>query len=565
LSAELVASLRLKFEDDASSGIRENRELFTGLNQTIQELNETLVGLNEMLASLHGPEQLVSEFRAAQTEGAAAADSIVADFGKIDAAVETSTTWISEYLDYMGELNTMAAEMHLPSPAPMAPGGGGGGEPPIVPPVQPPPQPPNDDEDGGKKLSKGPLEWMTALIGGMFGVEAWKNGWNSFDQAALQISIAEGLSGHAAQSKADDLMNRMTNLAFLTRNDAPDLLKAYQFLVTDSLTDDQVHSMMPGLATASTAYNVPVDEVDQAAFTLVKNFKIDPSQIGNALAILHHATMREGHFSMEDFSMFLPQIGGQMELMGMSGMQADIVAASALETIRKNTGTSGEAATDLQDLLFYLHSPMGMRMFDRSKRMEDLLGPSGKALLEKYHIEPLDLPKFLNEERSRGVDPINAMTDYFSKILAGVSSPTDRAFIVGAYMHNQAAQSAILDLVQYQKDFKQYQVDLSGVSDVTLQQDFATAIQGSVGQLRNFESGLTALNQAFGFLAGKAFGSGLQMPTIVIPSGPGMPNAPAPTPPPELHFHVFGRGIEIVPAPTPHAPAAPRGQVLNRN
>ncbi len=558
MSGDMVASLTLRLQDQMSGGVGEIRALFTNLNATLEGLNNTLLGMQDLMANLRGPTQLMSDLQAVNSQAKAAADTMTASLDSVSAGVDADIVKIKEMYAAMGQgLAFIPPGVTAPGSfdpmAPLPPG--------MVPGAPEPTEPGAKPQPETKAL--GGSDMVTDMIAVATGYSAFKS-FADFDVAAKQIAITEGLSGPAAMAESARLKGLTDHLAIQFGNSSTDLMSAFSFLITDSIPKDEVNKLMAPLAEASTAYNVPVSEMSQAVFTLYKNLGIGPDQMGRGLAILHHAAMA-GHFGMEDFSMYLPQIGGQMSLMGMQGLGADITGASALETIRKNTGTSGEAATDLQDMLFYLHSPMGLRMFDQTKHMRDLLGPSGEALLNKYHVKPIDLPKYLNDERAKGIDPINAMADYFTKLLANVSSPTDRADIVGSMIHNQGAQNAILALVQYDQDFKNYQKKLGGISDKTITDDFYTAVSGTSADLKLFDENLAQASRnvghAFDYFIAQPFNHVFNPGFRYGPDAP--PGTPKPTPV-ELHVHVYGKGdVRVTEGPSSGPPA--RGQVLNRH
>jgi TP901 family phage tail tape measure protein len=458
---DMVASLTLKLRDQMSGGIDEIKGSFNGLKGTLDGLNTVLGELKDVLATLKAPVNLISGLDDAKT----AAGETAAAVRNIGAAAIESTTKIKEMNDAMRS-NA---------------GGGGGG---------------HGGGFNGPHNAGHAVDWFGGALAGYMGLGAIKS-FADFQNTELHITITDKLSGAGAIAEQNRLTAMLDPLALKTSTSSADLADSYLFLVTTGMKKALIDQIMPALATTSTAYNVPVSEMTQAAFTLSENLKIGPQQMQQALATLAYAG-KLGHFNLSDFGMFLPQLGGQMSLLGMNGMQGEDVAAAALEIGRRNTGTSGEAATNLQDLLGYITSPMGIRMFDQTKKMRDLMGAPARRLFEKYHIQPLDMPAYLNAERAKGIDPINALADYFHKMLAGVSSPTDRATIVGSFLHNQQARNGLLSLVQYYDDFHKDQAQLAGVDPKTVQTDFTTAMQGSTSQVRQFDEEMTQLERDLG-------------------------------------------------------------------
>ncbi len=356
--------------------------------------------------------------------------------------------------------------------------------------------------DGGAEATVLPeapghaMDMLGGALAAFLGLDAI-TAYADFQNVGLHAAITEKMSGQQAEAEAQRIMGMLQPLALKTATPSEDLAEAYYFLVTTGMDKGLINQMMPALATTSTAYNVPVPQMTQAAFTLNENLGISAADMGPALAMLAYAA-KLGHFTLADFGEGLPEIGGQLNKLGMRGEGSEDVAASALEILRRNTGQSGEAATELQDLVMYLTSPMGTRMFDQTKKSRDLMSSGVRKIFDKYHIAPLDIPAYLNKEREHGVDPLDAMIDYFHKILTPITSPTDRAFVVGGLMHNQAAQQAMLSLVQYYDDYQKDKQELSKVNPDVVATDFSTAMGGAIVQVRLFHEEMDQLERDLG-------------------------------------------------------------------
>lgn len=533
MADELVAELTLRLRDEMLGGIQQIRDEFAQLKDSLGLLNAPLSQTEQLMAELTAPNALVEGLNAATADADKLADSISGIGAAIDensptaaiqAGLKRAQADAKALVDTIGgvtpasevaatsilgigtAIDSDAAKMQallvdmvqaqadmraIPAAAGGGTGGGSGGTTDDSSGDGQNQQPKKDKkkDDGGDDFfafGKGIFgKVMEGAMVAMAGLNAASE-WSEYDNTARQITITEHLTPEQSAVEEPRLKLWADNLATQYANSSKGVLDAYSFLITDSLSKQTVESILPGLAEASTAYDVPLTKVVQAAFTLSKNLGIPVEKMADGMAVLHHAAMI-GHFNMEDLSTDLPGLGGQMSLMGMHGMRADIVGASALEIIRRNTGDSSEAANDLKEMLMYFHSPMALRMFDRTKRMEDMLGPSGEKLLKKYHIQPLDLPDYLNAERAKGIDPIDAMVDYFTEMTKNISSPTDKSDLVGAIMHNHQAQQAILSLMQYHQDFDDFQKKLSHVSDSTLAQDYDVATEGGTPNYKIFQ------------------------------------------------------------------------------
>lgn len=507
----LVAELTIRMRNEMLGGIKQIQDEFAQLKESLGLLNAPLSDTEKLMAELTAPPALLQGLDAAVTDASelnelmtnligASSEAAQAMLG-IGSAIDSDTAKMQALLTDMVQAQEDMAKLSTTpgsgagsgSRSAGATGGGGdegdadngssnGGQ------ASPKKDKKHDDSGGDEffAFGKGIFgKLMEGAMVAMAGLNAASD-WSDYDNTARQITVTEHLSPKQSATEDPRLKLWADNLATQYANSSKGILEAYSFLITDSLTKAQVEGILPGLTEASTAYNVPIGDVVQAAFSVQKNLGVPVAQVPDAMAVLHHAAMM-GHFGMEDLSTYLPGIGGQMSVFGMHGLPGEITGASALEIIRRNTGDAGEADTQLKELIDYLHSPTAMRMFDRTTKMNDLLGAAGRELLDKYKVKPLNLPEYLNDEEAKGIDPINAMADYFADITKNIKSPTDKGFVIGAFLHDQTAQKAMIALTQYHQDFLDYQQRLAHVSDATLTQDYDVATEGGTVNYKKFE------------------------------------------------------------------------------
>ena len=503
MADDLIAELTLRLRNEMASGQEEIRAEFSALGDVLTGLTGVLGELTAALASLSAPVALTEGMAVVTTETDNAIKAVQELGGAIDADAAKLTALKEMYSGGAGGGSAFV---------PPEVSGQYADQPAFIPPGMTPPEPAPGGgvEDaaasavvGGeaagyhaKMMHHTGMDLVMGAVAVAVSHQAAED-YANFSSPALHSAITEKLSGAAAFKEMERIENLTDSLALKYDSSSMDLANAYLFLVTTGMSKNLIDQMMPSMAEASTAYNVPVSDMSQAVFSLNENLKIPADEMTQGLGILAYAA-KLGHYNLAAFGHGLPVIGGQMSLVGMTGTQGEVEGASDLEVIRRNTGSSDQATTELEDLMVYLHSMMALRMFDKTKRMEDLLGPSGQKILDKYHLKPMDLPDYLNEERAKGVDEVDAITDYFHKILAPIQSPTDRGIVVGAYFHNLGAQNAILALNQYYDVLHQDQQTLSGVQAQTVNTDFQTASQAPQAQMQLYNEQLTQLTRELG-------------------------------------------------------------------
>ncbi len=296
-----------------------------------------------------------------------------------------------------------------------------------------------------------------------------------FENTLRHIAITEKLSGALVEKEVARLTRNLGHEALATGQNSGELSKAYQFLITTGMSPALVDQLMPSHARAATAYNISSESMGQAVFALHDSFKIGHEDMGSALSAMAYAA-KEAHFTVENFSQFLPAIGGRMQLLGMTGRGAANTAFAALETVVKNSSMPSQAATNFQDLMQYMTAPIATHSFAKMS---------------------IDLPKMLIEAEKKGVSPLDAFMGKLDALTAG-KSPVQKAEIVGKLIHNQEAASAALSLLQHKEEFLRMRKLLGDVNADTLETDFQTAMRADQVQVRSFGEELEQLERRVG-------------------------------------------------------------------
>jgi hypothetical protein len=493
MSDDLVAELTLKLRNDMGAGLDDVRAEFSGLDATLQQLRDVLGGLTEELQAMRAPTDLADGFAGVVTEADAATTSVQAIGAAIDADVGKVAALKDAWAGY-GGTGGFSPDMTMNPPAPSD--DDGNFRPSFVAPNTPVPWADDDMGGGGGSGDGGGSgggrgggqggdgshgsqggDMVTDMLFEAIAIASGKEAaerYADFDWLLTHIAITEKLSGAAADKEKEFLTGMLDDLATKTGTSSTDLANAYSFLVTTGMNHDLINQLMPGLAETATAYNVPVQDQAQSVFTLSDVMDIGPQQMPQALATLAYAA-KLGHFGVADFGHYLPGIGAQLSILGDTGIAGEDQAAAALETVRRVTGTSEEDATDVQDLMNYVTSPIAARFFDRTKRSKDLLGAPILDLFNKYHVPDINIPAFLDDEKADGVDSFDAMVDLAQKIYNPKMTPTDQREIFGALFHNQQAAMGALGLVENYGVFKSDEATLAQVNAGTVTTDYQTA------------------------------------------------------------------------------------------
>ncbi|MGH6991365.1 MAG: hypothetical protein ACREE3_15815, partial [Stellaceae bacterium] len=378
---EMTASLTLRLRDQLSGGIQELREEFQQLNRTLAGMTDVLREVRDALAGLKAPRAMIDGLGAATTEARGTMDAVKQIGGvgegvgkELGAALTAPLIAVSDEIKGIvagvKEIGTTAVASGREIKATAAASIGAGGH----------------EKAARRETIGGYWDVMGAAIGGMLGYSMIGNQ-ASFMQPLGHAAITKHLSGPAALKDMQREAKKLQALALKTATSSMELAQAYLKLIMTPLKDKPglVNRLMPIMAEASTAYNVPVPEMGQALYSLAEVMQVPAAQMLKAFGELAYAS-KAAHFDMAAFSAGLPELGSAMRLYGATGIKAVTGLASAMEAVVLFTKDPTSATTDVSDLLNYLRSPMGGRMFDRTSRSWKMLPAFERDLLIRYHV-----------------------------------------------------------------------------------------------------------------------------------------------------------------------------------
>ncbi len=273
-----------------------------------------------------------------------------------------------------------------------------------------------------------------------------------FDNVLTHIAITAGATEGTVRSKVATMAQTYQAMALATRQSSHDVAESAQFLITTGIGEEMTNKLLPIIAKAATAYNTPMRDAVQGAFSMHEELKIAPEDMQGALSATALAA-KQGHFSFSDFSSFLPSIAAQAGVSGIRGRGGLDVLLAALETSRRGAGTSGQAATNLQDFLSYINAPIGTKSFAKGG---------------------INLPALKIAAEKAGQNPIEAVIEAVRKRTTTMSDAQKGTFL-GSIFHNQEARifaQTMLSELQYYEDTKK---KISQAGDQTIDEDFRKA------------------------------------------------------------------------------------------
>lgn len=185
--------------------------------------------------------------------------------------------------------------------------------------------------------------------------------------------------------------------------------------------------MIGSIGRLGTAMKVEMADGAAAAFANYQNLKVAVTDTGRALDIMA-AAGNAGAFEVRDMARHFPSLTAQMNALGESGLSAVGNLSAALQIARRTTGTSDEAANNLQNLFAKINSPATIRAFQKN------FG--------------IDLPAAMAKLRAEGKDTLEAIALITQKATGGDLKRLGFAF------EDMQAQGAIRALIQNLDDYR---------------------------------------------------------------------------------------------------------------
>jgi len=259
-----------------------------------------------------------------------------------------------------------------------------------------------------------------------------------FSSGMVDIQQKANLSNAETQAMARNIM-----AAADAAHQLPEAMRAgVDTLAGFGLDPRQAQLMIGSIGRLGTAFKVDIADGAAAAFANLNNLKVGIGETGRALDIMA-AGGNAGAFEVKDMARYFPGLTAQMQSLGQSGLGAVADLTAALQIARRASGTSEEAATNVQNLLAKINSPTVIASFQK-----------------KFGV---DLPAALKRAYAEGKSPMEALADVTSKALGGDLSK------LGFVVEDMQAQSALRALILNMKDYRDMRAQIAQSGGTTAQ------------------------------------------------------------------------------------------------
>lgn len=180
-----------------------------------------------------------------------------------------------------------------------------------------------------------------------------------------------------------------------TRDQAAEALDT--MIASGAMSSSDAMNMLPQLMRFATASNSDANQLAQIGIRSMQTFKIGPEDLPNVLNMAM-AAGQEGGFELRDMAKWLPQQMAAASMSGLSGRSGFAKLAALNQAAAITAGSKDEAGNNVVNLLAKINA-------------SDTAADAKKL--------GIDLPKYLQDRRAKGVDSIDAFGELVDKTVAG--------------------------------------------------------------------------------------------------------------------------------------------------
>lgn len=234
-------------------------------------------------------------------------------------------------------------------------------------------------------------------------------------------------------------------------------------------SDGDALAMLAPIGKAATAYNAAIADLSQASYAALDNLKVPASELADALDIMAQSG-KAGAFELKDMAKYFPALGAAYQGLGQSGLRAVGDLSAALQVVRKGTGDSATAATNLNNILQKITAPQTVTAF---KKMG------------------VNLEKELAAAAENGVMPLEALLEITNKALKGDLSK------LGYLFSDAQVQQGLRPLLQNIEEYRRIRGEALAAQGV-VEEDYQRRLQTGAVASQRWAIALENLNLAIG-------------------------------------------------------------------
>lgn len=299
------------------------------------------------------------------------------------------------------------------------------------------------------------------------GSTAVKN-YASFERAMLRIGTNAGSTVAETLKASNDVQAMATKFA-LPLDEA---VKGLDTLTTAGKDLDEAMAFLPAILATAQATDASTTDIANAALKASSALKIEVADIQKSFDIMA-AGGKAGQFELKDMAAYIPTLANQFANLGYDGNEGLKRLIAVMQTLREDTGSAGQAATNAENLF--------TKMF--SGEVERNFKGFGVNIREE-----------MDKATKSGEDAIDAYVRLTQEVLA--KNPSAR--LSDIFVDTQL-QNAMLSLTTSTDSLKRFFDILNGTEvDGTVYRDVKRFTDDTTASIQNMTTALDGFMKALG-------------------------------------------------------------------
>lgn len=278
-----------------------------------------------------------------------------------------------------------------------------------------------------------------------------------------------GITAEASGEKTEAALERVRQIADDVRAPVDNVVDGLDSLTAAGASMDEALELLPAVAKTAQAADAEYRAIATTGDAISNSFDIAAGDIESAFDIIAKGG-KEGKFELKDMADYLPSLAPAFAALGYKGKDGLRKLVAALQTVRRETGTSGEAATAFMDVLTKMES---------------------QTITNNFSKFGVDLRDRLSEARKSGKDILDTFLDLAQEAVGGDLSKLPQLFTDKQML---IAMRAILRNRDAMKEYQAAVHDAAG----TVNRDFELIAKDSQSKLDRIGNSWERLKQNIG-------------------------------------------------------------------
>lgn len=269
------------------------------------------------------------------------------------------------------------------------------------------------------------------------------------------------------------IKTRLRETAGDTNQMAGDLLEGLNFLMGKGLSENVAQGAIEQIGKASTATGASVEHMSAASFAVIKNLKIETSQLGKALDMMAMSG-KLGGFELKDMAQYFPAITASAKNLGIEGTAGLSRLTAALQVAITGASDPAQAANNFNNFLVKMTSP---------------------ETVNKFKKMGIDIRKEMDNAAKAGQDPMEYMLVRMHDLAE------QNKHVIGDVFGDMQVQAFLKPLIANLEEYRKFR-DQTLTAEGVIDQDYNNVMDTMVERWKSFVIELDNATSAGDGLAG---------------------------------------------------------------